>query len=649
MHRAPMKDQSPLELNSAPVTRWALLRPFRPSGQCRVDISSRASSQGRSDAERLALIVWILLLGPLLLPLSAPAQQQLPEEKVVVTANAYPVPFENLSRTVAVFTRQDIEKLPAKSIADVLAHATALDLRPRTPFGGQADISVRGAGFSQALILVDGVRINDSQTAHHNADFPVQLQEVERIEVMPGAGSSLYGADAFGGTINIVTRRDPESVRASFGAGQHGLVEGAGSASFRSGSVRQSINVSGSRSSGFEYDRDSRTVSINGRTGIGPGLSIFASHVNKEFGANGFYGPAPSREWTNQTMVSVEHNRTLRPGAKAEFQAHYRTHGDRFLYDQRTPGLFENRHRTHAAGATVKLQRILSSQVTLALGGEAGGDWIRSTNLGNHSYTRMSVFGEMQWRPSKTASLYPGLRIDYYSSFGAAVSPSVSGSWWIQPRVRVRSSGGRAFRIPSFTERYYRDPNHQADPQLKPERAWSAELGTDVIPAKEWMLSLTVFTRRESDVIDWVRSFRPEIGNDKWRTANIRKLHTSGLELGIERSLGAEAGFSVRYSRISSDPGSVDYVSKYVLDYARDLWSGSAFFPIPFSFRYRQSVNYKRRADGRSYWLLDNRLERDFSIFTASIECSNLLNERYQEVLGVNMPGRWFSMTLRTR
>lgn len=609
-------------MHSAPPTRWAFLRAFLPVNPCAV-----------------------LLLTPLLFAVPACAQQQLPEEKVVVTANAYPVPFENLSRTVAVFTREDIEKLPAKSIVDVLAYATALDLRPRAPFGGQADISLRGAGFSQVLILVDGVRINDSQTAHHNADFPVQLHEVERIEVMPGAGSSIYGADAFGGTINIVTRRDPESARASVGAGQHGLMEGAGSVSVRSGSVRQSISVSGSRSSGFEYDRDFRTLSINGRTGIGAGLSVFASHVNKEFGANGFYGPAPSREWTNQTLVSVEHHRTLAPGMKADIQGHYRTHGDRFLYDQRTPDMFENRHRTHAAGATAKLQRTLSSQVALALGGEAGGDWIRSTNLGDHSYAQTSAFTELQWVPSKTASIYPGLRIDYYSSFGAAVSPSVSGSWWIQPRIRARASAGRAFRIPSFTELYYRDPNHQADSQLKPERAWSAELGADVIPAKEWMFSLTVFTRRESDVIDWVRSSRAE----KWRTANIRKLHTSGLEVGIERSLGADAGFSVRYSRISSDPGPVNYISKYVLDYARDLWSGSAFFPIPFSLRYRQSVNYKRRADGRCYWLLDNRLERDFSKFTASIEFSNLLNERYQEVLGINMPGRWFSMTVRTR
>jgi outer membrane receptor protein involved in Fe transport len=70
---------------------------------------------------------------------------------------------------------------------------------------------------------------------------------------------------------------------------------------------------------------------------------------------------------------------------------------------------------------------------------------------------------------------------------------------------------------------------------------------------------------------------------------------------------------------------------------------------MPLALRYQQTLAYKRRADGRSYWLLDGRLERDFYGFTAAVDCTNLLNSRYQEVLGVDMPGRWFVMSLRTR
>ena len=188
------------------------------------------------------------------------AAQQPIEERVVVTANAYPVPFENLSRTVTVITREDLDNLPAQSISDILAHATSVDVRSRSPFGLQTDLSVRGSAFSQVLVLVDGMRINDSQTGHHNADFPVQLQDIERIEVLLGSGSSIYGADAFGGIVNIVTRRHPERASASISGGQHGFVDGSFSMGWHKGKLEQSISASANRSSGFQYDRDFRSV-----------------------------------------------------------------------------------------------------------------------------------------------------------------------------------------------------------------------------------------------------------------------------------------------------------------------------------------------------------------------------------------------------
>jgi outer membrane receptor for ferrienterochelin and colicin len=568
-----------------------------------------------------------------------------PDEKVIVTANAYPVPFENLSKSVTVLTREDIRNLPAHSIAETLAMIASIDLRPRGPLGLQTDISIRGSAFSQVLVMVDGVRINDSQTGHHNSDFPVQLQDVERIEVLRGPGSSIYGADAFGGIINIITRRDPERLRASIAGGQNSFLEGSFSSGFRKGMVEQSISVTGSRSAGFQYDRDFRNVSVSARTNIGSNSSIFVSHVNKEFGANNFYGPSPSREWTNQTLVSIERRHEWMSGGKALFQGYYRTHGDRFLYDTRSPGLFESNHRTQSVGVLAKAQRPLTVAGVLTFGGELGGDWIASGNLGDHNYARTSLFTELQWTFGKTAAVYPGLRFDYYSNFGGAVSPSLSGSWWVLPRIRLRSSVGHAFRIPTFTELYYHDPNNQASASLRPESAWSAELGADFIPAKNWLGSVTFFARRERNVIDWIRATPAE----KWHTANMRRLRTRGVEIDLEHPLGSRSGIAGHYRRISIDPGAFDYISKYVLDFARDSWSASIFLPIPFSLAYRQTLNYKKRADGRDYWLLDGRLERPFGRLIAGIDFTNLLNSKYQEVSGVDMPGRWAILTFRTR
>ncbi len=594
-------------------------------------------------SNRLSGIRLVLLFSFSALP--SFAEQQPIEEKVVVTANAYPVPFGNLARTVAVFTSDDISNLPVHSIADILKQTASADIRSRAVFGMQSDLSIRGSAFSQVLVLVDGMRINDSQTAHHNSDFPVQLQDIVRVEVLLGPGSSIYGADAFGGIVNIITRRSEEHVQASVSTGQDGFLEGSFSAGLKKGTLSQSISVSANRSSGFEYDRDFRSVSASARTNLGERTSLRISHTNKEFGANGFYGPAPSKEWTNQTLVSFERQFVKNSRAGAVFQTYYRTHGDRFLYDIRSPGLFESSHRTHAAVTAARIRFEATEAGLLTLGGEIGGDWISSNTLGHHSIARASLFGEFQWTFGKTAALYPGLRLDHYSNFGSSVNPSLSGSYWVLPRVRLRSSVGRAFRIPTFTELYYRDPNHQASSSLNPESAWSEEIGADFIPAGGWLGFLTLFARQERNVIDWIRVS----ADQKWHTDNIRKIQTTGVELGLERSLRPGAHVAARYSRIATDAGDIDYASKYVLDYARDSWSASTFFAMPFAFSYRQTASFKRRADGRTYWILDGRLERQFGKFTAAVDLTNMLNSEYQEVIGVDMPGRWFAFTLRKK
>ena len=162
---------------------------------------------------------------------------------------------------------------------------------------------VRGSTFSQVLVLVDGVRMNNSQTGHHNADLPFGLDQVDRIEVLAGAGSSLHGADAFGGTINIVTRTTARPTSASAVVGENGLVGGTFGATLGSGAVTQSINAQVSRSSGFMFDRDFRTAMASGRTAMGKRTAVDVAFSDREFGANGFYGNSPSKEWTQQVAV----------------------------------------------------------------------------------------------------------------------------------------------------------------------------------------------------------------------------------------------------------------------------------------------------------------------------------------------------------
>jgi iron complex outermembrane receptor protein len=120
---------------------------------------------------------------------SAPlAAQSSFSEEVVVTAAATPVQLGTVTRTLTVITREQIAQLPAHSIADVLRLVGAVDVRARGERGAQTDFAIRGANFGQMLVLVDGIRLNDAQSGHHNGDIPVPLDAIERIEVLHGPG-----------------------------------------------------------------------------------------------------------------------------------------------------------------------------------------------------------------------------------------------------------------------------------------------------------------------------------------------------------------------------------------------------------------------------------------------------------------------------
>jgi outer membrane cobalamin receptor len=402
------------------------------------------------------------------------------QQTVVVTAAATPIALGSAIRTVAVLTRDQIRALPVHSVADALRLVASVDVRSRGERGVQTDFTVRGAGFGEMLVLVDGVRLNDPQSGHHNGDIPVPLESIDRIGVLLGPGSSLFGADALGGAINIITRRDDVPTSGSIEVGSFGYVGGRGQADVAGRTLRQTVSVSVERSDGFTFARDFARVVARSDLSIGQRTRVSASFLGNDFGANGFYGPSPSHEWTNQTLVAADRRLGTVAGWRLDGTGSYRTHGDRFLWDVRVPGILENRHRTHAVLGSLKGSRRLGPKATVVTGIESGADWIRSTNLGDHEVQRVSAFGEWRQALGTRTEVEASLRADRYTEFGGSWNPGFGAGWWATSSVRLRGSTGRAFRVPTFTERYYSDPAHLARADLQPERAWSRDFGADL-------------------------------------------------------------------------------------------------------------------------------------------------------------------------
>src|SRR5688500_606383 len=309
--------------------------------------------------------LFLLLYAVLLTPTWGFSQTTLQpyRQTVVVTATATPVELGSVTRSLTVITREQLEMLPVHTVADALRLLSSVDVRARGERGVQSDFAVRGANFGQMLVLVDGVRLNDAQSGHHNGDIPVPLDAVERIEILHGPGSSIFGADAFGGPVNVITRNGLQPASAVVDTGSFGPAAGSGQVGVGRGAVREVLSAAVDRSSGFMFERGFVTAAVSSRTSIGDRTGLLASYLWKDFGANGFYGNAPSHEWTNQALVAFD--RRFGNGAGWQFagDVSYRTHGDRFIF---RPGLAASVHRTHATRGVIKASRTIAGAVLTA-------------------------------------------------------------------------------------------------------------------------------------------------------------------------------------------------------------------------------------------------------------------------------------------
>jgi outer membrane cobalamin receptor len=598
--------------------------------------------------------VYLLLFGVLLDGgATAAAQESAPpappyRQTVVVTAATTPVEMGTVTRTLTVITREQIDVLPAHSVADVLRLVSSVDVRARGVRGVQTDFAIRGANFGQMLVLVDGLRMNDAQSGHHNGDIPVALDEVERIEILHGPGSAMFGADAFGGTVNVITRRHVARPSVLVQGGNWGLASARGAAGFERGALQQTVGVATERSSGFMYDRDYASVIARARASIGNRSGVSVAFLRKEFGANNFYGGnAPSREWTNQTLLTGDHQFGV-AGWSLRARGSYRTHGDRFVFTQLNPALSDNRHRTHAMLGELAASRRVSTG-SVALGVETGGDWIRSSNLGDHDIGRISAFGEWRHELARQVQIDGALRLDRYSEFGASWNPSAGIGWWPTEAVRLRASVAKAFRVPTFTERYYSDPANLARADVGPETAWAGEGGVDFFLHRGWVVQTTVFARADSDVIDWLRPTTA----DRWQTYNVRDVDTVGIELGLQKTFSRGAFINTRFTAIDLEAAAVTQLSKYVLDYAPRSFTAAGYLPLPGAFHIAPRLEYRRRtrATGTSdYVLLDARIGRRLGeMLDLFVEGTNLFDRRYQEIAGVDMPGAAMAIGLALR
>jgi outer membrane cobalamin receptor len=570
-------------------------------------------------------------------------------QTVVVLGSARPVPLAESSSSVLVLPVANLP-LSLESSQDLLRQDSSIFLEQRGAGEGQADLLLRGGTFEQTLVLLNGFRINDSQTAHHNLDLPVPLEAMDSIEVLHGAGSTLHGEDALSGVVDFLTAAPHlSSLRVGAGGGSFGSNE----ESVLAGLVRKKwsgrATARRTASTGFMTDRDYRNEdsSLEGWVSSRLGISdlLFAGS-DRSFGANQFYGPYNSWERTKGWFASGRQEL----GSRTVAAFGYRKHTDEFVLLRDNPSVYENNHTDGSWQASLRRTVPIASTSLFLLGIEADGDSIRSNNLGLHARNRSTGYVDFDWQPAKKHwNLSAGLREEGFSGGPQPVlSPHVGGALRVTDRIKFRASGGYGFRIPTYTDLYYSDPTTMGNADLKPESAWSGEGGMDWVPSSRLSISATGFYSREHDTIDYVRSSPVA----QWKAANLSGLRFLGVETAATWVPGKTQTIRIAWTGLAGAQTSLhglqsEYALNYPVENLQTMWAVQLRHHLILTNSVRVARPYQQPGNPgwntSPYPVWNASLSRNSGKVSPYLRFGNLSNTGYQEINGVNMPGRSIS------
>lgn len=543
------------------------------------------------------------------------------------------------ARVVSVISRDDIARSPARNVAELLSVQMGVDVYGRS--AAQADISLRGSTADQTLVLVDGIRMSDVQTSHYALDLAVPLGSIERIEILHGSASTLYGADAVGGVINIITRRGAAASSARASAGTFGTFGGGAITTAHLGRASLTTSADYDQSDGYRLGTDYRigqgrialsAPSANGRLDANLGIGI------RDFGANTFYAPYNSTEATSTITGDLRWAAAVGRWAVATTIG-TRRHTDRFTLIKENPAVYENRHTNWQSSAEV-VGRTSVGGAALAIGIEGLRASLRSARLGDRAETRTAAFGEVGIDAGRAATITLGLRGDHSSTFGDFVSPSVALALPLTGRATLHGSAGRGFRAPSWTDRYYVDPANQGTADLVPERFWSGEAGVRLHGRGTLALDVTGFARNASNTIDWVKAANAPAGT-KWVATNVGDAEYRGVEATLTLPSTSRWSGSLSGATLSFDGSSgAGLIGKYALRPITRRATAQLSYAPTTSIRATAALVGARRATEDGYLTGNARLEWRQSQFGITLDATNLAGAEWIDASGKIVAGR---------
>ncbi len=598
-------------------------------------------------------------------------------EEVIVISNRSQ--YNKEFKIVHTIDSEEIKNSSNQTIADILEFAINVDNRQRGGQGIQSDISIRGGSFEQTLVLLNGIKLNDPQTGHHNLNLPISPELIDRIEITTGGASRIYGNYAYCGVINIITKDKIEN-SVILSTGQNNFNHAELNFNISKNNVDQIFHLSNKNSDGYILGTDYKLYNFyyQAKSNINDVSSTLNVGINKkDFGAYNFYSTKyPNQfEKTKTTFASLNLNKSGRLSFNNNI--YWRMHDDEFILFRENPELYQNFHKTNVIGLDFNIIKKTKLGTSL-FGAEIVSNSIISNNLGNDLETPILIDNDNYFTKSDNRivtnffieknlsfsrlNISTGLMLNINPNFNNELFPGLDVSYKINDDINFYISINKSMRTPNFTELYYTSPTNEGNTNLKAEKSLNKEFG---IKLKKDIHTTTIsfFERNGENLIDWILLD----GDSIWRTQNLNEINTSGVEIKSRINLKKIFNSKLNHLKLVFASNKIDTISNgfrsaYVLDHLKTNLSFSINHNLTEKLKLDWKISYQERVGdyfdaelelNKSYepfWLTSLRFTQSInSYFNVFIDINNLFDISYSDFGNIEQAGRWARIGLKAK